>query len=267
MWLVQDHHTYQISYEFHNEEEIKVLREQQDKADREDVERERRAAEVEEERKELVRKQQEAYDKAEIDREIHEKDAFRESERQRLRNEQKERDKIVFSYPPPDKFHLQRQPYSVLLKALPIIRAKTGWLTQEVVREECLNPTAMENKRKYRQTFHKKRYFCVMWRHPFVQEGAYDMLKYGSDKQDSSDGPQNIEYLREPHVYKVKKAEHPNKPGKPRPDMPNGFQLMIKVSKDSPSTTVYFDPKTPEARDSWMKFLKEGPRFDHNVGV
>eukprot|EP01047_Picozoa_sp_COSAG01_P013409 COSAG01_NODE_628_length_14690_cov_1156.936947_8_plen_1503_part_00 len=257
MWLVQNPMTLEIKYEFLNPEELKHVREREEAELQDELRRVRRKAALEERRRAEVQAQQAQYDEEEAERLAREAREAADAEKQRLREQARERDKIIYSYPAPDQFELEVQPLSVLLPALPIIRSKAGWLTKEVVKDELI-PNKNKKKQKYMRTVTLERYFCVMWRHPQLGlgggAGAYDMLQYPDDNLDLVHAPVGVEHLRFPIRYRAVPAG--------RKDMPNGFCILSKTRKDSPTRKVYFDAKTSTSCERWLKFLCDGPKWD-----
>eukprot|EP01050_Picozoa_sp_SAG11_P002201 SAG11_NODE_107_length_16392_cov_18.393666_2_plen_3990_part_00 len=252
-WKIADPKTLQIQYKFYTDAERGILNQRQaDEDKREEEERKRGEEEEKKRREELVEANKEMLDVKN-----------KEATEQRLKAEAqakiakranfKEQDKIVYSYPPEHEFDLKVQPFAILIPALPIIRAKAGWIMHKSGEMEVI-----PGKKELKMVVKMRRTFAVMWRHPQADSGHYDILKYETDDDHSNDGPIEIIKLR---GRQVSATEEPTK------QMPGRFVVRIKhKAKKQGKMTEHideheFDASSKASAHSWVDFILYGPDF------
>lgn len=130
-WLISNPKTLHLTYKFYTEEEMMILLARQQAEDKRIADEKKAADALETQRREELQEQNKVM--------LAEKKKEADEERVKVeiqtklakRSNLKEQDKIIYSFPPEHEFDLRIQPFGILVPALPIIRAKVGWLTHK----------------------------------------------------------------------------------------------------------------------------------------
>jgi hypothetical protein len=252
-WMISNPKTLHISYKFYTEKEQQIVISRQEAEDKR-IEDEKQQLEADEKkrREELVASNATMLEEKKQSAEAHRRKVETEAKLAK-RAHMKKHDKVIYSFPPEDQFDLSIQPFSILIPALPIIRAKVGWLMHKTGREEMVNG-------KNKMVFKMRRFFVVMWRHPQQNSGGYDIIKYETDDDRSNDGPIDIVYLRGMKVSATEEGSEKH-PGK------FAVRTQLGSKKGAITEEMLFDASTADSAAAWVDFVLYGPSFTEDFST